>query len=78
MQHAFQAETKFGGLNFLAVFSADSGNKIGINQGAFQEIHVSEEFHLRNREQVPRKHQKRQRVSGKQALIPHIVDRENA
>ncbi len=76
-EDAFEAESVFGGLNFLAVFLADCGDVVGVSQRAFQEIHLAEELHLRHGEEIPREHEQRQSVRREQALVAHVVDGED-
>ena len=47
---AVEAVAEFGSLDFLRVFSADSGQVIGINQAGFQEIDDAIEFDARRGE----------------------------
>ena len=76
-QHAFQAEAKFRGLDFLAVLPADGGDEVGKYQRALQEIHLAEEFHLGDGEQVPGQREQRQSVGREQSLISHVVNGED-
>ena len=76
-QHAFQAEAVLRGLDFLAVLPAHRGDEVGEDQRALQEIHLAEEFHLGDGEQVPGQREQRQGVRRKQALVSHVVDGED-
>ncbi len=76
-QHPFQAEAVLGGLDLLAVLAADRGDEVGVNQCAFQQVDLAEEFQLADGEQVPGKHQQRQRLRREQALVADVVDGED-
>ena len=77
-QHAFQAESEFSSLDFLAVLAADRSNEVGINQRSLQKVHIAEKLHLGDGEQIPRKREQRQSVGREQSLVTHIVDSKNS
>src|SRR5262249_52574651 len=75
-QYAFHAKPVFGCLNFLAVLADECSNVVGKNQGAFEEVYFTPEFHLVDGKQVPGQHQQGQDVRLEQPLVSHVVNRE--
>src|ERR1051325_6078287 len=77
LQYAFQAKAIFAGLNLLRIFTADGSDVVRKNQRALQKVGLAPELHLVDGEEVPRKHEQRQRVRRKQSLITDVVDGEH-